>query len=133
MTSTEKLTRLNTICTQAISSLLDSEDGDKAASVRCATEGYVVYLRTTEADERVSVIAAKRTDRLYDLQAEVERLTRERDEARAALAKLPDSFTRQQVEAMLRIALTDRTDEWTIKSVDERVAALLAMFTKEKP
>jgi hypothetical protein len=45
----------------------------------------------------------------------------------------PDSFTRQQVAAMLRIALTDRTDEWTIKSVDERVAILLAMFTKEKP
>ena len=45
----------------------------------------------------------------------------------------PNSFTRQQVEAMLRVALTDRTDEWTIKSVDERVAALLAMFTKEKP
>jgi hypothetical protein len=45
----------------------------------------------------------------------------------------PDSFTRQQVEAMLRVALTDRTDEWTIKSVDERVAILLAMFTKEKP
>jgi hypothetical protein len=34
---------------------------------------------------------------------------------------------------MLRIALTDRTDEWTIKSVDERVAILLAMFEKEKP
>jgi hypothetical protein len=45
----------------------------------------------------------------------------------------PDSYTRQQVEAMLRVALTDRTDEWTIKSVDERVAILLAMFTKEKP
>ncbi len=41
--------------------------------------------------------------------------------------------TRQQVEAMLRIALTDRTDEWTIKSVDERVSILLSMFTKEKP
>lgn len=54
------------------------------------------------------------------------RLVRERDEARA-------SFTRQQVEAMLRVALTDRTDEWTSNSVDERVAALLAMFTKEKP
>jgi len=54
---------------------------------------------------------------------------------RAALAaeEAPDSFTRQQVAAMLRIALTDRTDEWTIKSVDERVAILLAMFTKEKP
>ena len=45
----------------------------------------------------------------------------------------PDSFTRQQVEAMLRVALTDRTDEWTIKSVDERVSILLSMFTKEKP
>jgi hypothetical protein len=45
----------------------------------------------------------------------------------------PDSFTRQQVAAMLRIALTDRTDEWTIKSVDERVSILLSMFTKEKP
>ncbi|NBT35446.1 MAG: hypothetical protein EBT03_07890 [Betaproteobacteria bacterium] len=44
-----------------------------------------------------------------------------------------DAFTRQQVEAMLRIALTDRTDEWTSNSVDERVAALLAMFAKEKP
>jgi hypothetical protein len=44
-----------------------------------------------------------------------------------------DSYTRQQVEAMLRVALTDRTDEWTIKSVDERVSILLAMFTKEKP
>ncbi len=54
---------------------------------------------------------------------------------RAALAaeEAPDSFTRQQVEAMLRVALTDRTDEWTIKSVDERVAILLSMFTKEKP
>jgi hypothetical protein len=45
----------------------------------------------------------------------------------------PDSYTRQQVEAMLRVALTDRTDEWTIKSIDERVSILLAMFTKEKP
>jgi len=45
----------------------------------------------------------------------------------------PDSFTRQQVAAMLRVALTDRTDEWTIKSVDERVSILLAMFAKEKP
>jgi hypothetical protein len=51
----------------------------------------------------------------------------------ASMVPPPDSFTRQQVEAMLRIALTDRTDEWTIKSVDERVAILLAMFTKEKP
>lgn len=49
----------------------------------------------------------------------------------------PTLYTRQQVEAMLRIALTDRTDEWTLKTVDERVAALLSMFTlpttKEKP
>ena len=51
----------------------------------------------------------------------------------ASMVPPPDSFTRQQVEAMLRIALTDRTDEWTIKSVDERVAILLSMFTKEKP
>ena len=51
----------------------------------------------------------------------------------ASMVPPPDSYTRQQVEAMLRVALTDRTDEWTIKSVDERVAALLAMFTKEKP
>lgn len=39
---------------------------------------------------------------------------------------------------MLRVALTDRTDEWTLKTVDERVAELLSMFTlpttkKEKP
>jgi hypothetical protein len=45
----------------------------------------------------------------------------------------PDSFTRQQVEAMLHVALTVRTDEWTSNSVDERVAILLAMFPKEKP
>ena len=51
----------------------------------------------------------------------------------ASMVPPPDSFTRQQVEAMLRIALTDRTDEWTIKSVDERVSILLSMFTKEKP
>lgn len=38
-------------------------------------------------------------------------------------------YTRQQVEAMLRTALTDRRDEWTIKTVDERVEALLGMFT----
>lgn len=46
-------------------------------------------------------------------------------------------YSRRQVEAMLRVALTDRTDEWTLKTVDERVAALLSMFTlpttKEKP
>ena len=51
----------------------------------------------------------------------------------ASMVPPPDSFTRQQVEAMLRVALTDRTDEWTIKSVDERVSILLSMFTKEKP
>jgi len=51
----------------------------------------------------------------------------------ALMVPPPDSFTRQQVEAMLRIALTDRTDEWTIKSVDERVSILLSMFAKEKP
>lgn len=53
------------------------------------------------------------------------------------VAKEPTLYMRQQVEAMLRIALTDRTDEWTLKPVDERVAALLSMFTlpttKEKP
>ena len=51
----------------------------------------------------------------------------------ASMVPPPDSYTRQQVKAMLSMALTDRTDEWTIKSVDERVAILLAMFTKEKP
>jgi hypothetical protein len=45
----------------------------------------------------------------------------------------PDTFTRRQVEVMLHIALTVRTDEWTTNSVDERVATLLAMFAKEKP
>jgi hypothetical protein len=54
------------------------------------------------------------------------------------VVKEPTLYTRQQVEAMLRIALTDRTDEWMLKTVDERVTALLSMFTlpttkKEKP
>lgn len=56
------------------------------------------------------------------------------------VVKEPTLYTRQQVEAMLRVALTDRTDEWMLKTVDERVAALLSMFTlptttttKEKP
>ena len=53
--------------------------------------------------------------------------------AREALAAPDDTFTRRQVEVMLRVALTDRTDEWTSKSVDERVATLLSMFTTEKP
>jgi hypothetical protein len=47
--------------------------------------------------------------------------------------KPTDSFTRQQVKAMLRMALIDRTDEWLAKDVDERMEILLAMFTKEKP
>lgn len=55
------------------------------------------------------------------------------------VVKEPTLYTRQQAEAMLRVALTDRTDEWMLKTVDERVAALLSMFTlpttttKEKP
>jgi hypothetical protein len=60
---------------------------------------------------------------------EVERLRKELE-----LAATPPAVRRyRQVEAMLRVALTDRTDEWTIKSVDERVSILLSMFTKEKP
>lgn len=40
----------------------------------------------------------------------------------------PVLYTRPQVEAMLRTALTDHTPEWTSKTVDERVGILLAMF-----
>lgn len=61
---------------------------------------------------------------------EVERL---RAEYRGEYVPPPDGFTRQQVKAMLRIALVDRTDEWLAKDVDERTEILLAMFTKEKP
>ena len=42
-------------------------------------------------------------------------------------------YTRWQVDAMLRAALVDRRDEWIVKSIDERVEALMAMFTTEKP
>ena len=38
-------------------------------------------------------------------------------------------YTLDQVRVMLHIALTDRTPEWTSRTVDERVEALLAMFT----
>jgi hypothetical protein len=51
----------------------------------------------------------------------------------ASMVPPPDGFTRQQVEAMLHVALTVRTDEWTSNSVDERVSILLSMFPKEKP
>jgi hypothetical protein len=56
---------------------------------------------------------------------------RRRDQSNPRDLRLVAALLR--VEALLRIALTDRTDEWTIKSVDERVSILLSMFTKEKP
>lgn len=61
---------------------------------------------------------------------EVERL---RAEYRGEYVPPPDSYTRQQVKAMIRMALIDRTDEWLAKDIDERMEILLSMFTKEKP
>jgi hypothetical protein len=136
----------------------DVQNGDDAASrvaervMREVRKEFEAVLDAREAEhQRQKANKEKRhaeekqhlRDQLHDALAEIRHL---RDQMHDMIAKPaqsvwqipasmvpppPDTFTRQQVEAMLRVALTDRTDEWTIKSVDERVAALLATFTKE--